>query len=691
MSSQQPSTVPSHVSLLPNEVAAVAALAADNLVYYGPDSDNCPVASARPAIAQHYRDTVLAHDGRDPLHFVENYWLNGGFQPLTDFIGALDQFRDQMLCHVGDDVVAGTIYAPPAASVVANDPTSASSYINNVDAANPDGFDMLVDGSCFSFPLATGADDLYTSGAPSQFGHELRGDVVDTTVRSSREYPAASLELPDFLQNPRVHFPEMVRNIVTRLCPTAEKIAIVPYKLVCYAEGDFFKQHRDSVKDEREFGTLALHLPCAGDYNDRDNELKDPDDFSDGDADDDDTTTTTRTTRNHDDTQRVRAVGGALRFFLGRDVAPEYEGMNPDVAAAALLINAATNQYRWHPKTASEQLVASVRLQNYTESECAGNAAAEPMNAFASKLARAPPSTSTAVSRSAAAAAAASATRTSAAAAATPTRTTHTPLHYAAWLTDVLHDVRPLRRGHRFVMTYKLLRLGEIALRVPRLGLLVAGAERLGIALRRAHAAAGCGANGFPLPSTQGGGRPYVMPTAVGFLLRHVYPPAALSVASLKGVDAVCYQVLTSRFECVLTPVTVRKELMAEIAFADADTDTSRQHTPAVFIASQAFPGPARLVFRETRELVGTAPLLLPVMWCELGYGSIAGGGYSMGNCDMPADWWYRNAAIVCTMRPSAWQRRRWAFLAAEKGARDGAFCRLAMVYVAFRTVVQFM
>ena len=76
------------------------------------------------------------------------------------------------------------------------------------------------------------------------------------------------------------------------MCPSAEKISIVPYKLVCYTGGSHFDQHRDSTNDPRHFGTLAIHLPQEVDFADSSPFEEVPEEYdwnnSSSDSDDDD-------------------------------------------------------------------------------------------------------------------------------------------------------------------------------------------------------------------------------------------------------------------------------------------------------------------------------------------------------------------------------------------------------------------
>ena len=701
----------------PLEVAAVKSLLRADALYYAIPARACP-AEALPL--------MVGTTPRD-LH---QYWPNMGVtqsgrgkEHLSRVFDLLDVLKTELLCHVGDDVIAGTIFVPAADESAAAAPAAASAAA--APAPPPLSFTVEAHGQPITFPIVEDdAVSLYWTGEQSSFGKEGHGDVQDVSVRQSRELPADSLKLPDFLQNPRVHFPEMVRNIVTRLCPTAEKIAIVPYKLVCYAEGDFFKAHRDSVKDEREFGTLAIHLPCVGDYEDA-TAIPDPGRFTysassgggsgddadeaaadDGEAEQDAEAAATSPQAPPPPPRAQRAVGGALRFYLGRALAEEFVGDRGCVK------NQLWSRYG-RPDHSDRQLVASVLLQNYTALECLGqhSAAAGAATAYAQPL---PPPPQT--SRDAAATAAAAAKSDVEAAVAAASREsalrctnsrsrgastagphmaplpraadrTHTPLHFAAWLTSVLHDVRALKRGYRFVMTYKMMRVGEVALRVPREPVLTGIMERLVTALREAREPAVTGIMERVVAALREAPAPRRLsdsPTCVGVLLRHAYPRAGLSVSMLKGVDAVCWHVMAARFECVLAPVLVVKNLDTGSPFMDDGT------IPHVLLSSTYPQGfdPAEYI---ARELLPHAPYIDRAVWMELGFGDILGGGSATGNADCGADWWYRNAAIVCTLRPNAWQHRRWAFLAAEHGHDGNVFKRLSGVYAAFRNVVSFM
>jgi len=69
--------------------------------------------------------------------------------------------------------------------------------------------------------------------------------------------------------------------------------------------------------------------------------------------------------------------------------------------------------------------------------------------------------------------------------------------------------------------------------------------------------------------------------------------------------------------------------------------------------------------------------LFQSVLWLDLGFGELCGGGRHLANAVTPHEWWYRQAALLVVFEPGRWRRRRWAILAAARGRRGNAFQRL--------------
>jgi len=215
--------------------------------------------------------------------------------------------RDSLLTEVGDDVIAGTLFAvrdqtdEEKAALMKQLKKATEEHMSQSTTSkkNPgsrdhepakavSSFKIGVYGNEFSVPFSSDdACSLHSMLQESPFGIEgLAGVHYDSNVRQSREVDADSKDgvtLPDCLHHPRTLYPELEEQIRTRLAPTAKHIAIKPYKLVVYGPGDFFTRHADATDDPRHFGTLAIHLPCVGDFKDTSNFI-DPNFHSYGDS-----------------------------------------------------------------------------------------------------------------------------------------------------------------------------------------------------------------------------------------------------------------------------------------------------------------------------------------------------------------------------------------------------------------------
>lgn len=100
---------------------------------------------------------------------------------------------------------------------------------------------------------------------PAPVGKDIR-TVVDTSIRKAKEILAEKL----VIRNSEVWsgcldryiLPQVVRG----LWPDRTSVAVVArfYKMTLYEEGDFFKAHRDTLREDSHFGTLVVVLPSNG-------------------------------------------------------------------------------------------------------------------------------------------------------------------------------------------------------------------------------------------------------------------------------------------------------------------------------------------------------------------------------------------------------------------------------------------
>lgn len=112
----------------------------------------------------------------------------------------------------------------------------------------------------FTLPLSLrDAASLYNQLEPSKLGVEGSGTQLNRLLRRSHEIELSGTSLPSPLRN--FDFPAARKDIITHVCPSAMGIRVEPYKMVMYAEGDFFVPHRDSINDADLIGTISIILP----------------------------------------------------------------------------------------------------------------------------------------------------------------------------------------------------------------------------------------------------------------------------------------------------------------------------------------------------------------------------------------------------------------------------------------------
>lgn len=259
----------------------------------------------------------------------------------------------------------------------------------------------------------------------------------------------------------------------------------------------------------------------------------------------------------------------------------------------------------------------------------------------------------------------------------------HTPMKFAAWMTDVFHEVRRLGpNSRRVVMTYKLLRNNYIApIRVPREAALV---SKLELMVADFHQ--------FIINTSDPKSIERGAPKTFGFILRHCYPLMSLAEPwkCLKNVDAVLYHILSARYACVLAPVCLMKWGDVGVPFCSEDDNPRR----TCFLTSGFSNEVMALMGNEDcrDHLHQHAPLITRVEWLELGFGNVCGANGITGNWDCGKTWSYQTTVLVCLIdRSSRWERRRVAFLIQEKGYKGNMFQKIGQYYPIFRNVCYFL
>jgi hypothetical protein len=382
----------------------------------------------------------------------------------------------------------------------------------------------------------------------------------------------------------------------------------------------------------------------------------------------------------------ARCVGGALRFFLGRDLVFDAAEYSDD----PIISDRGYASYG-RLERGSDMMVASVRMQNYTKTELTQGRGV-PLPAHANPFAQPQdmemhgklrdynqqnPSSAESGRETLDA----------------PADRKWTPLHYAAWTTSTIHDVRPLQSGYRFVITYKMLRAGEEVWRVPPVKAFSSKFEAFLEEYKKKHVQA---AADLPAPSDQSiVERPRF--TCFAFLCRHTYPPATLTPSALRRIDATAYYALTAKWEVVLTPVLVLRNPVQAVPFGILSRGEGSQHITLFLSAEFHAESPAKDVAwtdeKLPDEVCDRLPIIMHSGCMELGFGEVLREGSSYGNGDCSADFWYRSAAMICTFKPSDWARKRVAFLILQRGRNDdmNLIKKISHLYPVFRNIVSFL
>jgi hypothetical protein len=108
------------------------------------------------------------------------------------------------------------------------------------------------------------AQKAYAQATPSMHGLGDK-DVYDESYRLAREFLAKDVKLDQRISKLFTDPISPVLTSVARIaCPsTSSQVRSEFYKLNIYAQGGFFKAHRDAPKAENHMGSLVVSLPCA--------------------------------------------------------------------------------------------------------------------------------------------------------------------------------------------------------------------------------------------------------------------------------------------------------------------------------------------------------------------------------------------------------------------------------------------
>lgn len=217
-------------------------------------------------------------------------------------------------------------------------------------------------------------------------------------------------------------------------------------------------------------------------------------------------------------------------------------------------------------------------------------------------------------------------------------------MHYGAWTTDVLHEVREVSSGYHVVLTYRLSEVGRRKSFVPRPLQTSMGKQLCQLMETLQHLA----------PSGDGSWSYYI-----GICLRHDYGSKELVASDLKGIDAAIYNIVLHQFECCLfSGLDVRNR-------GNNDTHSlSRTMFDRVVFPTVEIPPVGLLYHEDTEEfMLENWPVMRRTAWIELGYGTLLA-GYEW---DDHYEFWYRQGYLLISREPSRWKRLRGLCLLMEK------------------------
>ena len=138
-----------------------------------------------------------------------------------------------------------------------------NSYGGSIDISNPLKLCILGQGSnatSISLPPSNEEGELLLKACePASFGKGTE-EVLDPEYRQ-----ALKLDKSKFFFNIELHSTSLLDEIKAALCPDHSNIVLTAEwdKLTVYTEGGFFKEHKDTPRDNNFIGTLVLVLPSA--------------------------------------------------------------------------------------------------------------------------------------------------------------------------------------------------------------------------------------------------------------------------------------------------------------------------------------------------------------------------------------------------------------------------------------------
>lgn len=115
-----------------------------------------------------------------------------------------------------------------------------------------------VDGEDAGTFFQPNVDVLLSHATPAPFGQGTES-VLDSTIRSALEIPAARLKLEDPSAN-HAPFALNVTRHAAEIVPPLRRVSATLYKMHLYKEGGHFEVHRDTVHDAEHAATAVLQL-----------------------------------------------------------------------------------------------------------------------------------------------------------------------------------------------------------------------------------------------------------------------------------------------------------------------------------------------------------------------------------------------------------------------------------------------
>eukprot|EP01025_Chloroclados_australasicus_P051894 TRINITY_DN6044_c0_g1_i6.p1 TRINITY_DN6044_c0_g1~~TRINITY_DN6044_c0_g1_i6.p1 ORF type:complete len:603 (+),score=63.42 TRINITY_DN6044_c0_g1_i6:302-2110(+) len=462
---------------------------------------------------------------------------------------------------------------------------------------------MEVEGMEVPVPLTTDTiKEMKQKLKQGEFGLLGQGNTMDTSVRNC-------LETTNFEVS--VNLDGILYDIRKKLAQTAEYIEARPYKLVVYPEGGFFKSHIDTVYETEQFATLSVNIPVWGDVEggelvfenvrmddvieEDDEELMDGLRISDKEDEEEEEEELQQQTNDQDNTASDLGPMEIDEEVFSKEWIQRLKEVGRGVDSTDQDIQCASWDFN---KEDTESPSCSWNEEYNTRYELQSQ-----MQLYHDKRAA----------------------------------------KYMAWLTDIEHEVRPVRQGTRVVVIYQLFRRGYMRLTGPsncNRYIVNNVLERISEISEEEI-------------------------SSIGLITLHQYPPQGLQFDTLKTVDAQVYDYLSS--------AGLAMELVTTVEAAYGNYGRPYFYRGAQGVEGQGEPPFARWLRHvmvplscelqsaqykkdDSQEVLEQFRFhLKSTLFFPLGSdleSMCLGGGVCYGNCDCGTDWYYQHSALIIPLEP---------------------------------------